>query len=86
MKYSFALSRLAAEIETLILNVTSFVQAHEGLSQKEYAELVVGKDHKFCIMGKDRPIKGILFDARKRTPREAVNAFYENYASGYFYP
>ena len=38
--YSFSISRLMAEMENLILNVTSFVQAHEGLSQKEYSDVV----------------------------------------------
>ena len=86
MKYSFALSRLAGEIETLILNVTSFVKAHEGLTQKEFADLVVHNDHIARIMQEDRSIKSILFDARNRTPREAVFYFYETRASGYFYP
>ena len=83
--YSFSISRLMAEMENLILNVTSFVRAHEGLSQKEFAE-VVNQDHFAKIMNEDRSIKSILFEARKTSPREAVNAFYKKYASGLFLP
>ena len=50
MKYSFALSRLMAEMEQLVLLATSFVKAHEGLSQKEYAGEVMNNDHFAMIM------------------------------------
>lgn len=86
MKYSYALSLLASEIETLILRVSGFVKSHENLSQKEFANLVVDNDHFAMIMGEKRSIKVILFEARKRSPRDAVYAFYESNASGIFYP